>query len=236
MKVAIALQGDFFNLLNLLHTDGNKIGTIKRLNEMIKNEDWLNTNDNRKSITMTAVRIPVQGLNSMEFMEVYEFLDPTAQNVIILPTEIVAKSGGDYDVDKLTTFMPNINKDGSYVRSSVSKENFSKEVTALEANGKDPASFISNQKKATQNEMIESIKSILEIPENYASLMTPNDTDILKPIADDLQEDVSTIDKYAKVNGDAPNISAKGKPMIIPKVSGSRKMMTPKTTATAVFK
>ena len=216
MKVAIALQGDFFNLLNLTHNDGEKIGTRERLNEMIKDEDWLNKDNNRKSITMTAVRIPVQGLNSMEFMEVYEFLDPTAQNVIILPTEIVGKSGGDYDVDKLTTFFPNINTDGSYAISSVSNDKFTEEITNIESAGKNPKEFIKNQKRAVQNQMIQAIRSILEIPENYTSLLTPNDTDILKPLADDLQKYVSPRDKYAKANGEQPNISSKGKKMISP--------------------
>jgi exodeoxyribonuclease-5 len=216
MKVAVALQGDFFNLLNLLDNDGEKIGTRERLNEMIKDEDWLNKDNNRKSITMTAVRIPVQGLNSMEFMEVYEFLDPTAQNVIILPTEIVGKSGGDYDVDKLTTFFPNINEDGSYAMSSVSNNKFTEEITNIESAKKNPKEFIKNQKRAVQNQMIQAIRSILEIPENYTSLLTPNDTDILKPLADDLQKYVSPRDKYAKANGEPSNISAKGRKMISP--------------------
>jgi hypothetical protein len=216
IKVAVALQGDFFNLLNLTHNDGEKIGTRERLNEMIKDEDWLDKDNHRKSITMTAVRIPVQGLNSMEFMEVHEFLDPTAQNVIILPTEIVAKSGGDYDVDKLTTFFPNINEDGSYAISSVSNNKFTEEITNIESSGKSAKQFITNQKRAVQNEMIQAIRSILEIPENYVSLVTPNDTDILKPIADRLQKYVSSRDKYAKANGESANLSAKGKKMISP--------------------
>jgi exodeoxyribonuclease-5 len=63
---------------------------------------------NRSFITMVAARIPVQGLNSMEFMEVYEFLPEEAGNIVILPAEIVAKSGGDFDIDKMFTMMPNI--------------------------------------------------------------------------------------------------------------------------------
>jgi len=210
MKVAITLQGDFFNLLNLQHLDGQPIKTIKRLNAMIKEDAWLDIADNRKSVTLTAVRIPVQGLNSMEFMEVYEFLDPSAVNMIIPPTEIVAKSGSDFDVDKLTTFFPNINKDGSYVRSSISNQNFFKEVSALENQEKNPKDVISTQKKAAENEFIETIKSILEIEENYASLVTPNDTSILEDIAIRLQDLVSTRDKYAKVNDEKPNVSKKG--------------------------
>lgn len=106
MKVKIALIGSFKNLLYLKHLDGSHIRTLERLNEMLKSEEWLNKADHRKMITMTGVRIPVQGMNSMEFMEVYEFLPEEAGAAIILPSEIVAKSGGDFDIDKLSVFIP----------------------------------------------------------------------------------------------------------------------------------
>ena len=212
MKVAISLQGDFYNLLKLNHIDGQPIKTRERLNEMIKNEEWLAKDNNRKSITLNAVRIPVQGLNSMEFMEVYEFLDSSAGSIIIPPTEIVAKSGGDYDVDKLTTFFPNIDGNGNYVTSEISNEEFFNKIKDV----KNPTQLIKIQKKAVQNQMIDAIKSILEIEENYAALVKPNDTYILKDVADELQEFVSKRDKYAKNNGDPSNTSAKNKKMISP--------------------
>ena len=108
MKIKIALQGDFTKLLNLTDLKGDKIRTRERLNKVIKNEDWLNKDDNRRMITMVGVRIPVQGLNSMEFMEVGEFLSESAGNIIIPPSEMVAKSGSDFDVDKLSIYMPNL--------------------------------------------------------------------------------------------------------------------------------
>jgi hypothetical protein len=110
MKVKVALQGQFEHLLKLKDKEGKIVGSRQKLNELIKDEEWLNVGRNRELITMTAVRIPVQGMNSMEFMEVYEFLDPSAGSVIIPSTEIVTKSGADYDVDKMTVFMPNIRK------------------------------------------------------------------------------------------------------------------------------
>lgn len=108
MKVKVALTGDYLHLLNALDLDGNKIKTRKRLNELIRDDEWLNTGRNREMVTMIAVRIPVQGLNSMEFMEVYEFLPAVAGSIIIAPTEVVTKSGSDFDVDKMTVLMPNI--------------------------------------------------------------------------------------------------------------------------------
>ena len=213
MKVAIALQGDFLNLLNLKHLDGEKIGTRQRLNEMIKEDEWLNLNNNRKSITMTAVRIPVQGLNSMEFMEVWEFLDPSASNIIIPPTELVAKSGGDFDVDKLTTFMPNIDAEGNYVSSNQNAAELLASIQNMKGAGRMQA--IRKIKADIENQMIESIRSILELPENYASLVRPNDTYMLKDLADELEEYVSDYDKFSTVNRDTP-LMLKNKKVVSP--------------------
>ena len=79
---------------------------------------WLDANNgaNRKAVTLVGVRIPVQGLNSMEFAEVYEFLAPQASNIVVVPEEIVAKSGGDFDIDKLTFFMNNLDAVGKIIK------------------------------------------------------------------------------------------------------------------------
>lgn len=135
MKVKIALQGDF---VNLLYRDDvavydtiedkknpgkfivalNENESLKKLNSLIKDESWLKQGNNRKLISIHGVRIPTQSKNADVAAEVYEFLPKEAGNIIILPAEIVAQSGGDYDIDKLTLQFPNIfrkrNDDGSY--------------------------------------------------------------------------------------------------------------------------
>jgi hypothetical protein len=110
MKVKIAMQGQFEKLLDLPsvkdYAYSKNIDRLAALNALLKDEDWLNQNENRRAVTMVGVRIPVQGLNSMEFMEVFEFLPKYAGNIIVPPAEIVAKSGSDFDIDKLTVMMP----------------------------------------------------------------------------------------------------------------------------------
>lgn len=200
MKVAIALQGDFKYLLNLEYK-GEPIKTIDRLNQAIKDDEWLDTNNNRKAITMVGVRIPVQGLNSMENMEVYHFLNPSAGNIIIPPTEIVAKSGGDFDVDKLTIVMPNITKEGEYL--DINKEfdlnQLLNEIDTLPEKEKNKA--IKNYKKALNNNLIATISDILSLEENYATLVRPNDTYLLKPLADNLESKVLSYDRFVDRNG-----------------------------------
>ena len=72
-------------------------------------------------VSITSVRIPTQGYNSMEFMEVYEFLPEETGDIIVFPSELVAQSGSDFDIDKMTMFKPNILNIGGeavYVDSS----------------------------------------------------------------------------------------------------------------------
>lgn len=118
-KVKIAFTKRWRPLLNLTYK-GQKIKTLDRLNEAVKDEEWLNTN--RKAITIVGVRIPVQGLNSQEFMEVFHFLPESAGGVIVVSPALVAKSGGDFDIDKLTTFFPNLSKSGQPITKKSEEE------------------------------------------------------------------------------------------------------------------
>ena len=107
-QTMISLQGDFKLLLKAEHLDGKVIGTLDRLNEMIQDPKWLDIGDNRKMITITGPRIPTAGPNMIEFFEIFKFLPEKAGNIIILPSGIVAKSGTDFDYDKLTNYYMNI--------------------------------------------------------------------------------------------------------------------------------
>jgi hypothetical protein len=60
-----------------------------------------------KSLEAVGFRIPTEGLNSIEFIIIKDFLPQNAGNTIIVPSEIVAKSGADFDIDKLTLYFPN---------------------------------------------------------------------------------------------------------------------------------
>ena len=217
MKVAIALQGDFLNLLNLKDINGEVIETRERLNEMIKDDNWLDQDDgsNRKAVTLAGVRIPTQTLGFIESMEVYEFLDPAASNIIILPSEIVVKNGSDFDVDKMTTFMPSIDASGKFITSNVTNEELKKEISKIkEDKGKGISVIIRNQKNALENNLIQAIKGIVELPSNFAQLTKPTGTNTLRPIAMDLQKYVSEFDKFENVY-DGPRIDGKNNDIVI---------------------
>ena len=191
MKIAIALQGDFINLLNLEY-NGEPIKTIERLNQAIKDDKWLDTNDNRKSISLTGSRIPIQNLNSMEFAEVWHFLNPAASNKVVVPTELVAKSGSDFDVDKIFWMMPHIKSDGNYVSGAVSQSELKDKIK----NKKEATKAIKQQKRALENKLIDYNRKILSIPENYVSLIRPNHTYLVKDFADQYAEFMESYNRY----------------------------------------
>ena len=109
----IALQGDFKNLLN--HPLVKEYGYgLEALNKALKNPEVRKAL--KDHITIFAYRIPTQGFNSMDVLEIVEFLPEPLGNTIIPPPQIVTKSGTDYDYDKMPTVFPQIGEDGQLIK------------------------------------------------------------------------------------------------------------------------
>lgn len=62
--------------------------------------------DDKRLLNLIGFRIPTQGLASIESIEPI-FLPKEYGDTILLPTEIVAKVGTDYDIDKMNIYIPN---------------------------------------------------------------------------------------------------------------------------------
>jgi broad specificity phosphatase PhoE len=157
-QVKVALIGSFEKLLFKTHPDGKKIETIERLNELLKNDDWMK--ENSKSVSLVGYRIPTQGHNSIENLEVAEFLPPHAGSVVIVPAEIVAKAGSDFDIDKLSIFRPSFDDKGNLINDN-SKEGYGNKIMSL-------------------------FSDILSDPATFEKLIRPNDTDLIKPDINDI--------------------------------------------------
>ena len=113
MDVKIALTGQWLRLLELTHYDGFKIESLDRLNEALRNTEWKAKHE--KALTMVAYRIPTQGRNFTDVMLVKEFLPASVGDAIVMPSEVVIKSGSDFDIDKMFVFYPNLDRNGKYV-------------------------------------------------------------------------------------------------------------------------
>jgi hypothetical protein len=122
-ETMISFSKLYYPLLNLEY-EGRPIGelnskgepidphsALKRLNEALNDSEF--KAKHQRQITISAIRIPGQGYNSMENFEIVEFLPEESGDIILVPDEMVVKSGSDFDIDKLFCYDPYIEKDGS---------------------------------------------------------------------------------------------------------------------------
>ena len=168
MQVKIGLTGQWLKLLKLNHPDGRPIETLERLNDAIKNEQFQKTHS--KSLTMVSYRIPTQGRNFTDVMEIAEFLPSAFGDAIIMPTEAIVKSGSDFDIDKMFVFYSNLKKDGYYNDAFYDKKEL-----------EDPEQY-DRLKAAIQNRLYETMQEVILHPANYMELVTPAENYHILPI------------------------------------------------------
>jgi hypothetical protein len=145
--------------------DGNIINryeALKRLNQKLKDDAF--REKYKDSLTLAGVRIPVQGYNSMEKMEIVEFLPEESGQMILVPDELVVKSGGDFDIDKLFMYEP-ILKNG---------------LMLTEENSTDPEK---QKRSIIQNKLLNVIKERLSQKEIFLDLIEPNNVKDLDEFA-----------------------------------------------------
>jgi hypothetical protein len=151
-------------------TDYQSIDLINKIlasdNEYDK--EWVEKH--KKLFIYTGVRIPVQGKNSMEVMQVKKFLPASSGNIIVLPPQIVTKSGGDYDIDKLTVYYPNLDKNGKPVKSSISFAEYKEALALLPAK-----KFYLGRIKKTIEYFLEHVPNISD---NMKAVLTDFDTQL----------------------------------------------------------
>lgn len=182
MQVKVGLTKQWLPLLELNHEDGNKIGSLERLNESIKDKEWLKKH--RNSIRMISYRIPTQGRNFLDVMEVAEFLPAQFGDAIIMPTEAIIKSGSDFDIDKMFVFYPNMSSNGTYAKAEYSKSDLKRLDADL-------------YKGAIQNRLYETMAEIILHPNNYMELVTPSDNFHIDPIVNALYKKLGLMDRDA---------------------------------------
>ena len=174
MDVKIALTGQWLNLLNLDGVDKRKIETLDRLNEALKDENWRKIHE--KKLSMIAYRIPTQGRNFMDVMLIKEFLPASVGDAIVMPSEIVIKNGGDFDIDKMFVFYPNLTEKGNYMNTPYTETDLQNPEKYKEIKG------------SVQNRLYETMSDILLHPSNYIELVTPSDNFHISPLLDKIFE------------------------------------------------
>jgi predicted NAD-dependent protein-ADP-ribosyltransferase YbiA (DUF1768 family) len=76
--------------------------------------DYINKSpDGAKILRGIGFRIPTQSLSSIDSFKVVGFLPQYMGDTVIVPTELVTKSGSDFDIDKLNTYLRNVYVDAT---------------------------------------------------------------------------------------------------------------------------
>ena len=119
-------------------------------------------------LQLIGFRIPTEGLNSIDFIEVVGFLPKHFGDTVIVPTEIVGKAGSDYDIDKLSIYFPNANKEGNRIKFDSTK------TTKQQS------------KQALQNEMQTIMRDVLSHPASFDQLISPVGASTLKKVAKEI--------------------------------------------------
>lgn len=117
---------------------------------------------------VTGYRIPTQALNSIEYLQVAKYLHPKQGATIVLPSEITAKTGGDFDFDKMPVLRKAVN------------EKLAKKGT-LEIVRDDSKAGLFNQ-------IVEASLGILGLPENFERLITPDGPGIFEEMVQEIAE------------------------------------------------
>ena len=154
-------------------------------------------------LKIVGFRIPTQGMNSIEYMKIKRFLPPQSAEIIRVSSEIVSKTGSDYDVDKLTIYFPNFN--------------FEKGIPRYTEH--------SDTKKGIENALLQSQINLIKRIENHRGLVAPIDDKILKDVAAEIKQIKN--EKAIKKNAD-PN-TPPGERVKIHDEASYTSLITPRT-------
>lgn len=164
-------------------------------------------------LTGIGFRIPSQNTNSSDVFVIKQFLPVEMGDTIVVPSALVKKSGSDFDIDKLNTYLKNIyitndNKikvipfqgTGPKALDLIKEWLIKNEITttwnapkdvlqdfdAEAAELEDEEEIASIYKKSLQNEYYSSLQALISHPLNYQKLISPNDASLLKGISNEI--------------------------------------------------
>jgi predicted NAD-dependent protein-ADP-ribosyltransferase YbiA (DUF1768 family) len=86
----------------------NIIEAVQKLNEDIDR--------GALEVLSKGLRIPNQQFSSNDVFKIKKFLIPLMQGMAVIPSELVAKTGGDFDIDKISLYYYNLDEDGNRVK------------------------------------------------------------------------------------------------------------------------
>jgi hypothetical protein len=128
------------------------------------------------NIKVKGLRIPNQQLSSNDIFKVKSFGYPFLQGFALVPSEIVAKTGGDFDIDKISIYWANLDK---------------KTGKPVEYDNNKPLE--ENTLEAIQNRLLEVEEQLLLHPLQVRNLLSPVADAELKSIAENVKKPIDKL-------------------------------------------
>lgn len=146
-----------------------------------------------KLLRAVGFRIPTQAMNMIESILIKGFLDPSYGDMIVVPSEMVGKSGSDFDIDKLNIFLANyIVRAGKieYLNYSDAQENVKERYVEYinETAEKDVRKLLEALSSSDRNKLKEEFQEKLDRIKEEASLEYSSSKNSIK---DDFREKMS---------------------------------------------
>lgn len=172
------------------------------------------TKAGQKVLQGIGFRIPTQELNSVEAFEVVDFLPEWVGDTIVLPEAITTKSGGDFDVDKLNTYLKNVYLDDNGDIRVVPYFGYGAEalkkfeelevaagydnIVSLAEDMLNTSDIDQEERKlkrlaerlyeeSLQNEYFDSLSDLILLPDNFDRLIRPNSAERGKALRKELE-------------------------------------------------
>ena len=146
------------------------------------------TEEGRKILSGVAFRTPTQKQNSMESFVIEGLLPREFGDSVVVPSELVAKVGSDFDIDKLSIYLKNV---------LVNKETGEVKLMPYKGIGKaarDTFNNVDDYKKSLENAYIESLQNLISNPLNYDKLVTANSAKPLEDLAKEITKKVTGVE------------------------------------------
>jgi hypothetical protein len=138
----------------------------------LSDEDLLkklnSTAEGQRILEGVAFRIPTQKQNSIDVFRVAKFLPKEFGDSVVIPSALVKKVGSDFDIDKLSIYLKNVDDSSRGLPRLIS------------VNGKGKSNL--------ENAYIESLERLISHPLNFKNLVKPNSADQLKKLSGEITE------------------------------------------------
>ena len=185
----------------------------------LKNGIWMPKDSKIMESFLKSIgfRIPTQGMNSIDSIIIKGFLPVEWGDAVIVPTEMVAKAGSDFDIDKLNMFFKNLTvKNGQIVEIKYDsdpanvEERYNRYINSEYGEILNPLRKILSNIKAKSKENNDAIKKLKDDIDFAEELLLKGDKNAGKLIAKLFKLEINNFNDLMKADLDLQSLTYEG--------------------------